>query len=381
MNKKTIKRILMISDNDITSSESLGVTKKLLGQYKAFNNLGYDTYHLCFKNRQGVLIHGEDTTVLVKPQIKMFFTYTKLLKTADKICKENDIDMCYIRYPLADFAFMRMLKKLHKICKVVIEIPTYPYDEQNKALTDPFSKYKVLADRHYRKRLKKFDIVFTTFNNEDCIFEVPCVKISNGIDVEAVKYIGDNLEYGDTVNIIAVALIVREHGYDRLIEGLKNYYADKSENEPDVYFNIAGDGPERAPLAKAVDDYGLSRYVVFHGKKFGKELDDMFRRNNLAVSCLGYHRAGLTVVSTLKAREYCARGIPFISGLPESALPENLDFYALVDACENPVDIREIIKYYEHIKSHPEIHGQMRKFAEENLTWERQLEKVIAAIG
>ena len=377
MNKKSIKRILMISDNDITSTESLGVTKKLLGQYKAFGNLGYDTYHLCFKDRQGVLIHGDATTVLVKPQIKMYLTYIKLLKKADKICKENGIDMCYIRYPLADFAFMKMVKKLHKLCKVVIEIPTYPYDEQNKALTDVFSRYKSIADRHHRKKLKNLDIVFTTFNNKDSIFGVPCINISNGIDVASVKYIGDKLEYGNTINIFAVALIVREHGYDRLIEGLKNYYADKTADAPDVYFNIAGDGPEREPLTKMVKDYGLSGHVVFHGKKFGKELDDMFCQNNLALSCLGYHRAGLTVVSTLKAREYCARGIPFISSLPESALPVDLDFYALVESGENPVDIEEIIKYYKHIKAHPDIPEKMRKYAEENLTWEKQLKKVV----
>ena len=83
-----IKKILMISDNDITSNESLGVTKKLLGQYKAFNNLGYDTYHLCFKDEQGVLIHGDDTKVMLKKQPKLYFTYIKLLKLADKVLSQ-----------------------------------------------------------------------------------------------------------------------------------------------------------------------------------------------------------------------------------------------------------------------------------------------------
>ena len=35
----------MISLNDIGSIESLGVTKKIIGQYKAFQNLGYETYN------------------------------------------------------------------------------------------------------------------------------------------------------------------------------------------------------------------------------------------------------------------------------------------------------------------------------------------------
>lgn len=370
----------MISDNDITSSQSLGVTKKLLGQFKAFNNLGYDTYHLCFKDEQGVLIHKDTTTVIVKKQLKMYLTYIKLLNAADRICLENKIDMCYIRYPLADFAFMKMIKKLHNICKVVIEIPTYPYDEQCKTISGIFTKYKVLSDKRYRKKLKDYNIKFSTVDNEKSIFGVPCINITNGIDLQSVEYVGDKLLYDDSIRIIAVALVQRDHGYDRVIEGLKNYYSTFNSSRPEVFFNIVGDGPESPALKKMVKDYNLSRYVIFHGKKFGKDLDKIFLDSNLAVSGVGGHRSGLTVSATLKTREYCARGIPFICSLPDVAIPPELGFYKLVDSSEEPVDIEKIVEYYNHIRHCPEIREEMRKFAEENLTWEPQLKKVLEEI-
>ena len=41
------KNILMISITDIGSNESLGVSKKILGQFKAFKDIGYNVYNLC----------------------------------------------------------------------------------------------------------------------------------------------------------------------------------------------------------------------------------------------------------------------------------------------------------------------------------------------
>ncbi|HCH28280.1 MAG TPA: hypothetical protein DEW35_02110 [Ruminococcaceae bacterium] len=378
-----IKKILMISDNDITSSESLGVTKKLLGQYKAFNNLGYDTYHLCFKDRQGVLIHGEDTAVLVKPQVKMYLTYIKLLKKADKICKKNGIDMCYIRYPLADFAFMGMIKKLHKICKVVIEIPTYPYDNENIGNVSLITKFCFSQDKRNRFKLKNFVDLVVDIGEEKSIYGIPCVNIYNSIDLDAVKFCASNNKEVRPLHIISVALIRPDHRFDRLISGLYEYYKHKDKGEPDVVFDVVGNGvnDEKEKLMDLSEKYGLKEKVIFHGVKSGTDLDSLFENSHIAVSTFNADRENAGKTSVLKTREYCARGIPFVSSLYDISIPEDSDFCKIIDSCESPVNVREIIEYYSYIIAHPDIHDRMRKFAEENLTWEKQLKKVIAAIG
>lgn len=368
----------MISDNDITSNESLGVTKKLLGQYKAFNNLGYDTYHLCFKDEQGVLIHGDDTKVMVKKQPKLYFTYIKLLKLADKVCQENKIDLCYIRYTLADFAFMKMIKKLHKICKIIVEIPTYPYENE---IRSGIEKILYFQDRCNQNKLKKYIDNIVTFHGFNEIFGIKTISVDNGIDIDNVKYIGDKIRFDEDINLIGVARIVNSHGYDRLIEGLRIYYSDGYDNKEIVNFYIVGDGNELPNLKNLVDNYGLSNHVIFTGIKSGEELDALFENSTIGIASLASHRRGNKTTSELKVKEYCARGIPFICSLPDVALPDDCEFRKLVASNEEPIDIKEIVEFYEYIKQHPELSLKMRKFAEENFTWEKQLKKVINSIS
>lgn len=375
-----IKKILMISDNDITSPESLGVTKKLMGQYKAFNNLGFDTYHLCFKDNEGVLIHGDETKVLVKKQKKLVFTYFKLLGIAHKVCIENNIDLCYIRYPLAEFAFMGMIKKLHKICKVVVEIPTYPYDNENTKDVGFVTKFFFAQDRRNRYKLKNFVDLIVNIGTEESVFGIKCVNIFNSINVDGIK-ICDFNPPEDALHIISVALIRPDHRFDRLISGLYEYYQNKKDTDIDVIFDIVGNdvGGEKEKLVELTKKYNLESKVIFHGIKFGDELDRLFNSSHLAVSTFNEKRDIVGKTSVLKTREYCARGIPFISSLIDLAIPSELGFYKLVDSCENPVDIKEILDFYQYVKTHPEISKTMRSFAEENLTWEKQLKKVIDA--
>ncbi len=375
-----IKKILMISDNDLDSNESLGVTKKLLGQYKAFNNLGYDAYHLCFKNKKGVLIHGDEVKVLVEEKPKLYFTYIKLLCFAHKVCKENQIDMCYIRYPLADIAFMKMIKKLHKLCKVVVEIPTFPYDHDLKKEKGLISKYTAFADKINRGKIKNYIDFFSNFHGYDEIFGAKAVKIDNGIDVNAVKYVGDKLDFSNEINIVGVALIINIHGYDRIIEGLNEYYKS-GENARTVNFYIVGDGPEAPNLKNLVKKYGLENHVIFTGVKKGEELDGIFQSSNIAVASLAAHRRGGKVTSELKVKEYCARGIPFISTSKDVTLPENAPFYKVFPADETPIDIKAVVSFAGEIGENKEILMSMREFAEENLTWEKQLKKVMDVVS
>lgn len=374
-----IKKILMISDNDLDSNESLGVTKKLLGQYKAFGNLGYDTYHLCFKNKKGVLIHGDEVTVLVNEKPKLYLTFLLLLRKAKDVCIENNIDLCYIRFAGTSFTFIDMIKKLHKICKVVVEMPTFPFDYDLKKEKSFIAKYTAFADKKNRNKIKNYIEFFSNFHGYDTIFGTKAVKIDNGIDVNSVKYIGDKLDFSNEINIVGVALVINIHGYDRIIEGLKNYYA-AGENKRQVNFYIVGDGPEVPHLKTLVNNYGLNEHVIFTGVKKGDELDEIFEKSNIAVASLAAHRRGGKITSELKVKEYCARGIPFIATSKDVTLPENAPFYKVLPADETPICIDDVIKFAEGINKDKSILSSMRLFAEENLTWEKQLKKVLSVI-
>ena len=374
------KKILMIAENDIASTSSLGVTKKLKGQYKAFCNLGYDTYFLCLENEQAVLIHGEDRKVVVPRQVKGYFTVAKMFLSAAKVCKDKGIEVCYIRYPLADWAFMHMIKALHEICKVVVEIPTYPYDKQVVEEKSIVAKFNHFQDKKNRKKLQRcIDKFVSPSAGFDTIYGVDCVEIANGVDVDTIPYIAQ-FDYSK-IDLIGVALVAFDHGYDRLIYGISKYVNDSPQS--DVCFHIVGNGPALPELKQLCKRLSVEKYVHFYGSQYGDDLDKTYCSCNIGVSILGGHRSGFVgsgVPSCLKAKEYCARGVPFISASRDNAIDENTNFYKLFPANDDPIDIHEVIAFADYISTHPEIHMQMRKYAEENLTWEKQLSKVMECI-
>jgi len=370
-------KVLMIAPNDLESTASLGVVKKLKGEYRAFRKIGADAYFLTSRNGEVVLLHGEDQRVLFPVQKNGYLAAIRLYGSAASICKEYGIDLCYIRYSLADWMVMRMIRKLHRICKVYMEIPTYPYDGEAKGYTNPVARFNYMQDRRNRRYLHRYADRIVTFSDDREIFGIPCIGINNGIDVESVRYVGDDLDDNGDITLISVALMRPIHGYDRVIAGLARYYDQNPKPEVTVRYLIVGNGPDTEHLQRMVQENRLERYVEFCGKQSGQKLDDLFRRSNIGVAVLAGHREGHKSVSDLKSREYCARGIPFITANDDKAIPKDSPFMKLVPMNDDPLDIEEMIRYFEDVKGQKDIHRICREYAECHFCWEYQLERVI----
>lgn len=377
MKRENDMRVLMIAANDLESSESLGVTKKLKGEYKAFQNLGIDTYFLTFCNDACVVLHGDDKKIVFPKQMNGYVGNIKMYDSAYQICKDYKIDLCYIRYAFADWAVLRMVKRLHKIAKVCMEIPTYPYDKEAERYTNPVARLNYIQDKRNRNRLHRYVNRIATFSDDKEIYGIPCININNGIDVESVKYVGDDLAYDNDVTLISVAVMRPIHGYDRVLSGMAKYYQNNENPERIVRYLIVGNGPDTDHLEQMVHDLNLEPYVEFCGRQSGQALDDLFRRSNLGLAVLAGHREGHDSVSDLKSREYCARGIPFITANEDRAIPDDSIFMKKVPMNEEPLDIDEIIQFFDFIKEHNEIHPLCRQYAEENFGWEAQMKRVL----
>ena len=373
--------VLIISEIDLSSDASLGVKKKVMAQYNAFDKLGCNAYLLCLDKGEGVLLHNDEKIVIVEKQSKDYFSVVKTFLSAAKVCKDKRIDFCYIRYPLAGWAFLKMVKQLHRVCKVIIEIPTYPYDKEASENKNIVGILDYKQDRINRKRLQNYVNNIVTFSDDKKIFNIDCINLKNGVNVDSINYLGDKLNYYGDIHLVGVALVINAHGYDRVINGLKSYYQNDSLNQRKVYFDIVGEGPELGNLLELCRTNNVEKYVVFHGKKFGEELDHVISDSQIGVAFLGGHRVGTQKRSALKTREYCAMGLPFIGSAEDDPFcADCCDFYKLFPANDDPIDINEVVKFAEYIDAHPEIHKQMREYAEENLTWEKQLSKVMDCI-
>ena len=124
-----------------------------------------------------------------------------------------------------------------------------------------------------------------------------------------------------------------------------------------------------------IEKYHLQDRIVFHGTLFGKELDDVFNQCQFAIGSLGRHRSGITVIKTLKNREYATRGIPFIYSEQDSDFDQQ-PYVLKAPADESPLDIQQIIDFMDRFTMKPE---EIRKTVE-HLTWKIQMQTVVNQI-
>lgn len=142
------------------------------------------------------------------------------------------------------------------------------------------------------------------------------------------------------LNLIVVAQFAPWHGYDRLIEGIKDYYSKETTKK--VYVHFVGSEEQINIYKKLVKYYHLSEYIFFHGPLFGKQLTDMFNNSDIAICGLGGHRKSIYLSSELKSREYLARGIPMISSTKIDILPDDFIYCLYVPSDDSPINIKII---------------------------------------
>jgi len=202
------------------------------------------------------------------------------------------------------------------------------------------------------------------------------IMINNGLDLNSIK-IKKAKNNKKSINIISVANNSKWHGYDRIIKGLYEYYKNNPEKE--VFYHCVGEGSELENLKILTKELNLEKYVIFHGTKTGEELDEIVNKSDIAIGSLGMHRIDLKYASTLKLREYCARGIPFIYAYNDFDF-NNFKYSMKIDSNEKPVNINEVIEFYNSIKNEHYIE-EMRQYAEDNLTWDAKMKPVIEKIN
>ena len=195
------------------------------------------------------------------------------------------------------------------------------------------------------------------------------VVIGNGFDVSSVPLRkATNADHGP-VEVIMVANFSRWHGVERLVESIA--LMDEVDN---IVAHLAGSGREADAIAALVAERGLEGKVIMHGPKEGENLDRLFDRSQAAVGSLGLHRMNLSQASTLKAREYCARGIPLVTSVDDADLPSELPFVLRVPADDSPLDMDALLAFIE--AQEPDVVEKMRRHAEGCMDWSVKVDQL-----
>lgn len=356
-----MKRLFFFTVIDFTNWNSDGICKKILTQVKAFRDMGY-TVDFCYTKKGDTYIENGNSSQCIGKK-RSHIVRKDVCSNVFAYVEDKKYDAVYIRYCFAERSFIKLLKCFHEKCgKVVVEIPTYPYDDE---FLDRWDRRLFLAlDKVYRNKMYKYVDKIATFSRDDEIFGIPTIQIANGIDFSKIKERKPS-ELGNTINIIAVAMISKWHGYDRLIRGMGEYYKNGGRRE--ICFYIVGDGDELENYKKIVGEYGIGERVVFCGAMYGEELDALYNKSTLAVEVLGGHRKGIYISSSLKSREYAAKGLPMVTSMIIDIF-ENTGYSYLykVSEDENPVDVSQMLEFYDNIyggKSPETVASEIRNYA------------------
>ena len=350
-----------------------GISKKISYQLEAIRSLGHEV-HICFMDENNSKKRIVDDTIIadygngIGSKIKKRIEFSSITKYA----VSNHIDFVYIRSNHNANPFtIHMVRQMKKAgIKVVMEIPTYPYDSEYEA--QGISR-QIFQDKIFRKSLAKHLDAIVTFSDYNEIFGQRTIRISNGIDFKNVKMKSAINDTSKEMNMIGVAEIHEWHGFDRIIKGLSEYYS-VSQNYI-VKFHIVGyffNTEIEQEIKNYIANYHMEQYVILHGKKHGAELDKLFEQCDFGIGSLGRHRVGIQKIKTLKNREYAARGIPFIYSETDSDFDQK-PYVLKAPSDETPIDIYSIIQFYQGLSMTPtEIRESIK-----DLSWENQMRIVL----
>lgn len=353
-----------------------GISKKMLAQIKGLRQNGHEV-HVCSYDitPEGYRCRYVDGKIIKNYGKGLFSSVWQRMNygcIAD-YCKSNAIELVYVRSFMNASPFnIHLFKRLKQSgTKCVMEIPTYPYDKEFESLPLKY-RFVHIFDKMFRRSLASYMDAIVTFSGEKEIFGQRTINISNGIDPDTLP-LQPVVDTSDELHLIGVAELHPWHGFDRLIEGLGQYYSQSEIPKP-VYFHIVGGVPDvlMAQFSKIINEYHIRKFVIYHGKLFGEELNKVFAQCAFGVGSLARHRSGIIHIKTLKNREYACRGIPFIYSECDSDF-DNQPYVLKVPADESPVDVNAIISF---LDTHDMIPLEIRQTVDD-LSWRSQMQKVI----
>ena len=350
-------------------SNLTGTQKKILSQIDCLKNLGVDVIHhypkSSFKNKYISYLHSCPVRII---------DYIILRCTI----KENDIVYLRRERHHISYLFLLILKRRYKF---VIESQSIDKQELAPNISKGSNIFHALYVYYcyiscilFEKKIKNSadGIVSVTneigeYNSDITNHRLHYLTLGNGIDVDKIRIREITSQSDSKLHVLCVAQVAYWHGIDRFIRGLNEY--ESTPDKKNIVLHIVGDGAELPHLKELTAELNLQDSVIFHGFKSGKELDEMFDICHIAIGSLAGFRAGLTELSSLKSREYCARGIPFLMASKDADFPEGFNWVQMVPAEENPIDMNTVVDFANRVMADPEHPQKMRRYAEEHLDW------------
>ena len=368
-------KLLLFSKINFGNTQNQGYWAKVNSQADAIRKQGWNVDLLYVFNNE-IRLKTTENIDSIKFSSRLGLLYYLFIKFPGKL-NVGQYNGVYIRHFLTNPLFIMFLKRVKsKVNTIVMEIPTYPYSFEYKG----FNKNRVLylIDKACSFFFKNYIDRIVSFSFDKFIYNIPTILTDNGVDVSAVNFNPKPPIFETELRILGLGNPRIWHAYERVIMGLNDYY--KTPHSIKVKFEIVGQGGEIDKYIQLAEMYNLKDKIVFHGYKTGQALDAICNECHIAVASMGMHRINVAngEASPLKAREFAARGIPFISGYLDKGFPKDFPFIINFPSDESPVDIDKVLNFYTSLlNSYPDYPEQLRKYAFAHLDWSSKMKPIV----
>ena len=363
----------------------MGVTKKLISQIEQINkNEGVEAKLIFLSRRKDNRIKSKYVQFYSFPGppytsfLDKLRSYLFLVKYITRLMKQfEDDEIIYFRNYFPTWGFLRALKK-NKRKNIFIDIVSNNVEEAKIRKSNLAYRYSLAIFGSQIANSSKGIISVTReiiqLNFPKLKKTIPTLVIGNGFDTETVPVCPNkSFDNSNTINFICVAHVSVWHGLDRFIYGMANYCNNYNKM---IHLHLVGEGPNLGEIKKLVLKLDIKDKVTFHGFKSGEELDNLFNISHIGVGNLGTFRKGIKYTSPLKSREYCSRGIPFFYTCTDEDFI-NFPFAYNVPPNDTPINIEEILMFYNRVSTVKNFNYKMREYALINLTWNAKMMKLI----
>ena len=271
------------------------------------DELNYEIEILTLSDNKNSNINDDFSVKRIDRNLPIIYRWLKTIFTIYKLGKNKDLIFVNGLGTEATIANIFLNKK---IIRKIVGDPVWERAYSKAKISESFDEFQVKNygfSISFQKKvrsfsIKKSDIVVTPSQHlKNFIlnlgFKNKIEIINNGVFIPEEN---TNIFTNDQINITIVSRLVTHKNIKKIIRAISDL------NDPLIYLNIIGDGPELNQLQKISLESNNKDNIIFHGKLNRDEIDHIFLNSDIYIQASNYE--GLPH-SLLEAMSY---GIPVL---------------------------------------------------------------------
>ena len=385
-----------------TAGASSSVQQKITNQICIARQLGYAVTGLFFTTEP--VFENENNNILwfqvpvvSSGYFRSLRQHEQNVKVALEQIKKIDAPakMYFMRFGICNRALLRLTQYLKgRIVFNHLSVETDEYalyqSDAGSSLSQFLSNIEfkwlpIWLDRILGKRIRR-NSKGAIVNSEEialrqkkkCSGEYSCVVIPDAVDTATFPLLTPKT-FGENINMVflkGASMDAEYNGLDRLMKGMVGYQGHRK-------FTLTIMGNHTTMEEKMAKKLGLLEKVFFKRALSGNNLNKDLEHYHLGVGPLAVHRKGIKATSSIKTREFMARGLPFFIAHKDSELsgnPDCIPFHVVFEADESPIDLHRLEDFFERLNHMPNYPEAMRAVALQHLDYRVKIPKWISFI-